>query len=61
MKKIDITFKLDGTATIEASGFKGQGCLKATEVFQAALGQVTTQKKKPEYHQQQTEQRNQCT
>jgi hypothetical protein len=50
MKSITITFKEDGSTTIEAEGFKGNGCTDATAAYEKALGVVSKRKKKPEYH-----------
>lgn len=54
MKSIEITCKADGTIQVEAIGFKGKGCQQATADFEKALGQVTSDNKKPEFHQKQT-------
>jgi Protein of unknown function (DUF2997) len=51
MKSIEIMFKADGTTQIEAVGFKGKGCQQATADFEKALGQVTDDRKKPEFFQ----------
>jgi hypothetical protein len=52
MKSLEITFKPDGTYEIEANGFKGRGCEKATEFLEQALsaGKIKSRRKKPEYH-----------
>lgn len=41
----------DGTVTIDAVGYKGADCKKATEALEKALGNVTSDTKKPEYMQ----------
>ena len=48
--KISILFQIDGTKTIETSGFKGPSCQKATKFLEQELGAVTT-KLKPEFYQ----------
>ena len=50
MKSLLITITPTGEVSIEATGFKGNSCEKATKAIEAALGTVTTRKKKPEYH-----------
>ena len=54
MKSIEVIIKTTGEISIEAIGFKGGACAKATEAIERALGIVSTRKKKPEYHQQAT-------
>ncbi|KQN96862.1 DUF2997 domain-containing protein [Paenibacillus sp. Leaf72] len=49
MKEIEFTFKNDGSVSIEAIGFKGQGCEEATKAFEQALGQLEKRSHKPEY------------
>ncbi|MGV2886142.1 DUF2997 domain-containing protein [Paenibacillus taichungensis] len=49
-KKIEITIKPDGTFSIEAFGFEGNTCEKATAPYEEALGGETIVKnRKPEY------------
>jgi hypothetical protein len=50
MKSIEITVSATGEVSIEATGFKGNACEKATKAIEAALGTVAARKKKPEYH-----------
>lgn len=53
MKQIVIDVLPDGTVNIEAAGFKGGACEKATKAIEEALGGgVKQRKKKPEYWQQ---------
>ena len=40
--EIVLTFDDDGTYTVEAKGFVGQACRKATAEFEELLGPVTT-------------------
>ena len=51
-KSIEVTIKTDGKVEIEAIGFKGGACEKATQAIEQALGTVAARKKKPEYYQQ---------
>jgi hypothetical protein len=51
-EKIEILFKTDGTTEITTKGFKGKGCMAATQFLKAALGKVSRIMKTPEYHQQ---------
>lgn len=48
-RSIEIVFRPDGTVTIDALGFKGIDCSKATAVFEEALGHCTHEVRKPEY------------
>lgn len=50
MKTIIVRINPDGTAEVEAVGFKGKTCEKATAAIEEALGKVTRTKKKPEWH-----------
>lgn len=52
MKQIIVTVSPTGELTIEAVGFKGNACEKATEAMEKALGVAKSRKKKPEYHAQ---------
>lgn len=51
MRTIEIVVQLDGQVKIEAVGFQGPDCEKATAFLEKALGTVTSKAKKPEYHQ----------
>jgi len=48
-EQIHIDIAPDGSLTIEAKGFSGNGCLQATAALEQALGSVTTRERKPEY------------
>jgi len=50
-KSIQITIATDGATDIEAIGYKGKGCEDATRAIEEALGSVSSRRKKPEYHQ----------
>lgn len=52
-KEIIVTVERDGQVAIEASGFQGQGCTKATEQLEIALGggpQKQKRKPKPDFY-----------
>lgn len=51
-KQIVVTVEADGSTTIDAVGFKGSSCAKATEQLEVVLGGGLQgkKKKKPEYH-----------
>ena len=51
-KRIEITVDEDGEVTIEAFGYKGGACVKATQPLSDALiGTPTHSVKKPEFYQ----------
>ncbi|MDB6017689.1 MAG: hypothetical protein JWR19_2178 [Pedosphaera sp.] len=58
MKTITVEIDANGQVTIEAAGFKGNACEKATEALEKALGVPSNRKKKPEYY---TEDKTQIT
>lgn len=49
MKTITIEITPKGEVSIEATGFKGNACEKATREIEKALGEVKSAKKKPEW------------
>ena len=51
-KIIEVVVGKQGEIKIDAVGFKGADCEKATAFLEQALGQVKTRQKKPEYHRQ---------
>ena len=53
-KSVEILIQPTGDVQIEAVGFKGNACEKATAALEAALGVTKARTKKPEYHQQST-------
>lgn len=55
-KQIVVTIPLDGDLSIEALGFKGDACAKATAALEKALGTPGNRTKKPEYYQQNAQQ-----
>jgi Protein of unknown function (DUF2997) len=50
-KTIEIIIGIEGEIQIDAVGFKGPDCAKATQFLEEALGVVGKKIKKPEYHQ----------
>ncbi len=58
MKTIEVTVGKDGSLKIDAAGFTGAGCEKATAFLEKALGSVKGRSKKPErWRKAQSEQR----
>jgi len=53
-KAIEVTIRPDGAISIDAVGFKGADCEQATRFLEDALGVVTAEQQKPEYHQRRT-------
>lgn len=51
MKEVIVTVEADGTVKIEAVGFQGQACEKATRAIEQALGKVKAKTYKPEFRQ----------
>lgn len=50
MKKIEVTIRPDGTVEVEAFGYQGKSCEKATE-FIEEMGTVAKKRRKPEWYQ----------
>ena len=55
-RTIEVIITTTGEIKIDAIGFKGPDCEKATQFLEEALGVVGKKVKKPEYHQR-TQQR----
>ncbi len=53
-KTIEIIISTTGEIQIDAVGFKGPDCEKATKFLEEALGMAGKKVKKPEYQQQST-------
>lgn len=51
-KTIEVIIQPDGSLKIDAVGFQGADCEKATAFLEEALGTVAERKRKPEYHSQ---------
>lgn len=49
-REIEIAVAPDGGITVEAIGFTGTACEKATAELERQLGHVVSTKKKPEYY-----------
>lgn len=54
MKTITVQIDPQGQVKIEATGFVGNACEKATAEIEKALGLPSAKKKKPEYYATQT-------
>ena len=52
-QEIHVDIEPDGFLKIDAIGFSGSDCELATAFLEAALGDVQSKQKKPEYYQQQ--------
>jgi len=50
MKSIELLIQPTGELRIDAAGFRGADCEKATAFLEEALGEITRKHKKPEYH-----------
>ena len=48
MKQVEIVISPTGEIKIDAQGFKGAECTKATEALSKALGEVSKETNKPE-------------
>ena len=51
-RSIDVIVNTDGSLKIDAVGFAGADCEKATRFLEQALGKVAGKGKKPEYYRQ---------
>jgi Protein of unknown function (DUF2997) len=49
-KTIEVIVSPQGDISIDAVGFKGADCEKATRFLEEALGVVSNRARKPEYH-----------
>jgi len=52
MKVIEILISSSGQLNINAVGFSGTDCEKATAFLEQALGKLTAKQRKPEWYQQ---------
>ncbi len=48
-RTIEVTIDPEGIVSVEATGFRGNACEKATKEIEEALGLQKNRKKKPEY------------
>ncbi len=51
MKTVEIIINTSGQLTLNAAGFSGTDCEKATAFLEQALGKLTAQQRKPEFYQ----------
>ncbi len=51
-RKIQVRINPSGDITVEAQGFKGQGCEAATKAIEDALGKAGTRTRKPDFWRQ---------
>lgn len=51
MKAVEILINTSGQITINATGFSGTECEKATAFLEQVLGEITARQRKPEWHQ----------
>lgn len=49
-RTIDVIVNPDGSLVIDAIGFKGPECEKATRFLEDALGQIASKQRKPAYN-----------
>jgi len=50
MEKIKVIIDTDGQVAVETKGFKGRGCMAASQFLEKALGTTITTKKTSEYY-----------
>lgn len=58
-KSIEVVVGPDGAIKIDAVGFKGSDCEKATAFLESALGCVKSKERKPEYYKARTQKQQQ--
>lgn len=49
-RSIDVIVNVDGSLVVDAVGFKGPECDKATRFLEEALGQIASKQRKPTYN-----------
>jgi hypothetical protein len=59
MKTIEILIHPSGQLTIDAAGYQGADCEKATAFLEQALGQLAAKQRKPEWYRRAVRQRHQ--
>lgn len=57
-RKIHVRITPAGDITVEAEGFKGNGCEAATKAIEDALGKAGTRTRKPDFWRQANRQKN---
>ncbi len=50
MKTIEITVSPKGETQVETKGFTGSGCRQASKFIESALGKISGETLKPEFH-----------
>ena len=58
-RSIEVVVMPDGSLSIDAVGFKGPACEKATRFLEEALGQIASKQRKPSYSERNKTQRQQ--
>lgn len=58
-RKIHVRITLAGEITVEAEGFKGNGCEAATKAIEEALGNPGTRTRKPDFWRRENSRKNQ--
>ena len=58
-RSIEVIVMPDGSLVIDAVGFKGAACDKATRFLEEALGQIASKQRKPSYSERNKTQRQQ--
>jgi hypothetical protein len=58
-RKIQVRITPSGDITVEAQGFRGNGCEAATKAIEDALGKAGTRNRKPDFWRQSNASRNQ--
>ena len=49
-RSIEVIVNVDGSLVVDAIGFKGPECDKATRFLEEALGQIASKQRKPTYN-----------
>ena len=58
-RSIEVIVNTDGSLIIDAVGFKGPACDKATRFLEEALGRIASKQRKPSYSERNKTQRQQ--
>lgn len=58
-RRIHVRISAIGEITVEAAGFKGNGCEAATQAIEEALGKRQARTRKPDFWRQNTRNQNQ--
>lgn len=57
-RRIQVRITLAGEITVEAQGYKGNGCEAATKAIEEALGKPGTRTRKPDFWRQENSRNN---